>query len=651
MVGWVLILFLLFASSAHALTVSPTNPRYFEDANGAIVYLNGGYFGCELQDNCFAQASGNNGPSNWAGVIADLTTYGGNLVRMWTSERGGFPGQIIVPMPWARSGTCCAGDGLNKWNLAALNSGTPSAVTAANVATYINSPFYFERLRARALDAKNRGFYVSVMLYHRFSVEGNWSKHPFHSANNVNGVNADTNGDGVGYENYSTANPGIAYQNAYTTAVLDAVADLDNVLIEICNECFDTAAANAWQQYVVDHIRSVEASRTIKHLIGFTAVSSFPSGGAGSDTPPITSTSHWYNNGSPTFDTAPPLQAVPNKPSILDSDHIEGATPTNLDWPWKTFTRGHGGTWNIYTTADHAPDATAQAIMTRMGQTTTMAATLDLRTAVPDTTTCGSTYGLKMAEQAICFIPGGGTSSVILTAPGTYTTSWFNPATNATTAGATVTDGTTTITPPFSGDAVAVFKRTIAPQPTGAITTDTTSFAKCTGCTSLTFTHTVGSGTNKALYIGVHTFAGANVSTVTVDGTAATLLGTATNVSCVAGTNCVAYLYRFLNPTAGPRTVVVTPPAAAHLSAGGLSLFGVHQTIPEGTPLSSVGTSAAPDLAGLSSATDHHVTARRRERLIHHRRHLNRLLGLRRAGLHEGRDGAPRGRVDLRHHL
>jgi hypothetical protein len=72
--------------------------------------------------------------------------------------------------------------------------------------------------------------------------------HPFHAANNINGVNGDTDGDGYGLEtHYQTSGSRIAYQKAYVRKVVDTVNDLDNVLYEISNE--DPACAESWQRW------------------------------------------------------------------------------------------------------------------------------------------------------------------------------------------------------------------------------------------------------------------------------------------------------------------------------------------------------------------------------------------------------------------
>ncbi len=60
---------------------------------------------------------------------------------------------------------------------------------------------------------------------------------PFNSKNNINGIDGDSNGDGIGTEIDTLANPAVTrIQEHYVRKVIDTVNDLDNVLYEICNE-------------------------------------------------------------------------------------------------------------------------------------------------------------------------------------------------------------------------------------------------------------------------------------------------------------------------------------------------------------------------------------------------------------------------------
>ncbi len=56
--------------------------------------------------------------------------------------------------------------------------------------------------------------------------------HPFHRANNVNGIDGDPNGDGEGTEVHTLNIPAVtAIQEAYVRKVIESVNDLDNVFM------------------------------------------------------------------------------------------------------------------------------------------------------------------------------------------------------------------------------------------------------------------------------------------------------------------------------------------------------------------------------------------------------------------------------------
>jgi hypothetical protein len=125
----------------------------------------------------------------------------------------------MTPQPWPRTGPGAARDGKPKFDLARFDQA------------------YFDRLRDRVVAAGNQGIYVSVMLFEGFSLHltaapDNVEGHPFHAANNVNGI-------GIGsIDDYQVLplDPRVqALQEAYICKVIDTVHDLPNVLYEVAN--------------------------------------------------------------------------------------------------------------------------------------------------------------------------------------------------------------------------------------------------------------------------------------------------------------------------------------------------------------------------------------------------------------------------------
>lgn len=441
------------AQGTMAIHQSAINPRYVETAGGRVLYLTGGYEGSELQDSAFGS-----GPrSDFKTALAILSKHDGNLLRLWSSEStGGVSGKMPAsPMPWMRSEVCCAADGGHKFDLSRLDTGN---LTDPD----IDATHYFERMRARVLAAQDKGIYVSIMLWHSFGWENSlripgsrsWDAHPFNARNNINGVDADLNGDGQGLELGSVGRPFTSYQEAYVREVLEAVGDLDNVLYEICNECDDSPETNAWQAYFIDFIQQAEASQGVRHLVGMTSLQNF------NNAVLVGSAADFISPGGPAFEERPPENTT-GRVSILDMDHIVPCTGANSpQWPWKAFLRGHN-LWYIYCSGYGSPNEREAVVLTRMAQTQSYASRVELRGMVPETdpTRCSSRYCLMGPNQVLGFVPGGGSITLMLDHGGTWSVEWFNPQSGNTFVGSSIREATVTLTPPFAGEGVVFLVR------------------------------------------------------------------------------------------------------------------------------------------------------------------------------------------------
>ncbi|MCS6861276.1 MAG: hypothetical protein NZT92_13250, partial [Abditibacteriales bacterium] len=132
------------------LRVHPTNPRYFADAGGKVVYLTGFQYRDSLRDD------GTLDPRalNFTQFLDIVERDNANFVRLWRwNELARFrytrDGEAFYtsPAPWARTGPGTALDGRPKFDLNQFN------------------PAYFDQLRARVTAARDRGIYVAVMLF------------------------------------------------------------------------------------------------------------------------------------------------------------------------------------------------------------------------------------------------------------------------------------------------------------------------------------------------------------------------------------------------------------------------------------------------------------------------------------------------------
>ena len=435
------------------LRVHPANPRYFTDDGVRAVYLTGSHTWPNLVDM---------GPGDPPAVfdfnayLSWMKQYDHNFMRLWTWDNPLWDQTRqplarnksvfrVAPLPWARTGPGQALDGKPKFDLRKFD------------------PEYFRRLRSRAEAAGAKGIYVAVMLF-----EG-WSKHrmpdafrthPFHPGNNINGINADLNSDGVGLETVTLQNPKVLQvQERYVREVIDTVNDLDNVLYEIANEA--PGVSTAWQYHLIEWVRQYEKGKPKQHPIGMTFQYS-----GGTNEALFRSPADWISpNGEGGYTTDPP-PADGAKVILSDTDHL-GGLAGNQQWVWKSFLRGLNFIFmDPYDGAvlGNPFDAKWEPIRVAMGYVRRFASRLDLATMRPRGELSSTRYCLTdatasrpdSARQYLVYLPDGGGATLNLSAAkGILAVEWFNPSTGTTTASPDVEAGREVeFRAPFSGDAV-----------------------------------------------------------------------------------------------------------------------------------------------------------------------------------------------------
>ncbi len=314
---------LLCVHAVHAegtLRVHPTNPRYFSDDSGKAIYLTGSHTWDSLQDF--------NTTFDYTEYLDFMKGMDNNFMRMWAWETPkGTPWSkqnklaTIDPTPFRRTGPGLAEDGNPKYDLTQFNQA------------------YFDRLRARVIEAKDRDIFVSVMLFQGFSVEhgsGNnpWRYHPMDSDNNINGIAGNTNNDNEGKEVHTLGNASVTtIQEEYVKKVIDTVNDLDNVLYEISNE--SGSHSTSWQYHMIHFIQSYETSQKPKqHPVGMTYQLK-----GGTNAALFNSPADWISpNGAEGYKNSPP-DSTGNKVIIVDTDHTGGIFGTREVF-WKYFLSG-----------------------------------------------------------------------------------------------------------------------------------------------------------------------------------------------------------------------------------------------------------------------------------------------------------------------
>lgn len=399
------------ASGKGLLRVHPENARYFTDDSGQAIYLAGHQSFVDLQDNSFNKAfiRGMQRTLDWDEYLDFLTEHHFNYVRNWSIWSTGSGSMAPVnnavasPMPYRRvDGHGKARDGGNKFNLHQFDEQ------------------FFQRVLSRCEDLRQRGIYVSIMLFEVYGfLEGEasgeppqtlWDGNVFNRANNVNGVHTDDNGDGKGIEFFYTQDERIlALQKAYVRKVIDTVNHLDNVFYEIANELH----APDWQYRMIEFIKDYERGKPQQHLVLMS-----PGG--------RTHTGRWkqmpreilLSSPADCFAVAgswnsrayrqqdPPANNT-GKPGIVDMDHVSPGS-NDVGFIWTAFTRGYH--FNLYDKPFESPEVEGtdwQRVRRNVGQTLAYAQQMDLAEAVPRADLASTEFCLaEPGEQYVVYQPG-----------------------------------------------------------------------------------------------------------------------------------------------------------------------------------------------------------------------------------------------------
>jgi hypothetical protein len=279
---------------------------------------------------------------------------------------------------------------------------------------------------------------------------GTWTGHPFHAANNVNGIDGDANRDGLGNEIYTLQIPDvIGLQEATATKVVETLQDLDNVLYEVANEVREYSTD--WQYEIIRHVKAVEAGKPKKHPVGMTGDNSIPHRDL------TNSPADWISpsrSGGDYRDTPPPADG--KKVILSDTDHLwgEGGNP---GWVWKSFSRGLHPIWMERVRIGTGDLSQADAIRRAMGQTRRLAERVNLAAMTPRNELASSGYCLaNPGKEYLVYLPDGGAVTVDLTpVADTLTVEWMHPVEGKITPGETTAGGAKRqFKAPFAGDAL-----------------------------------------------------------------------------------------------------------------------------------------------------------------------------------------------------
>jgi hypothetical protein len=450
-------------AAAGPLVVSAANPRYFAIASGGagdaadqrVVYLTGSHIWNNLHDGMGpgADCAGTPERIDYDAYLRFLTEHGHNFIRLWRWEQfksqaaGGNYHLCMTPQPWPRAGPGTAKDGKPKFDLSRFD------------------PAYFDRLRERVIAAGNEGIYVAVMLFEGWGLHlspppDNVEGHPFHAANNVNGIGITSI---VDYQVLPLDPRVQALQEAYIRKVVDTVHDLPNVLYEVVNESSGEDAdvvrfpdgssiptpigdSTEWQYWVIDFVKRYEQQMGYdKHPIGMTMQFPVPDQSKVNE-PLFNSAAEWVSPGFEEPFTAEAAQAGEGpsggrwytdppandgrKVVISDTDHYAPGKGDAL-WAWKSFLRGHHPILMDFglidgVTAGNSDYETFEPARYAMGDTLRYAQRVNLVKMEPRGDLSSTAYALAdPGQEYLVLQPGDGPFTVTLE-PGTYIAQWFS---------------------------------------------------------------------------------------------------------------------------------------------------------------------------------------------------------------------------------
>jgi len=415
-------------SIAGPLRIHLDNPRYFTDDSGRAVYLTGSHTWSNLVDI---------GPKDppprfdFRAYLDWMQKLNHNFIRMWTWEpitwntKANNENKLhtAAPQPWARTGPGMALDGP-----ASGGYRTEPSVAGSKFNLKKFNPAYFERLKRRVSAARDRGIYVSVMLFEGWAMQfssGAWEGHPFNQQNNVNGIDGDQNKDGKGLEFHTLADPAVtALQEAYVRKVIDTVNDFDNVLYEISNE--NHPPSTEWQYHIIRYIKSYEKKKPKQHPVGMT----FQYRGGKNETL-FKSPADWISpNREGGYRDNPPA-ADGRKVILNDTDHLWGIGG-NQAWVWKSFLRGHNPIFmDPYdgVVLGEKFDPKWDPIRRSMGYTRMYAERMNLAAMRPRNDLASTKYCLaKPGVEYLVYKPAADEASItVKLKAGEYEYEWFDP--------------------------------------------------------------------------------------------------------------------------------------------------------------------------------------------------------------------------------
>jgi hypothetical protein len=476
--GLIVVFLIVGSAAAQGLISAPlralaSNPNYFSDDTGKVVYLTGSHTWNNFQD---WGTGGSIQPLDFTAYVNMLVRHGHNFTLLWRTELPRFCGLPTIartpadfsvsPQPWQRTGPGLASDGEPKFDLTKFD------------------PSFFDRLRSRVQQLNASNIYVGVYLF-----TGEWLSdfrcpkdgYPFTGTNNVNKID---DGGGIGSITMTAPNAITALQDNYVDKMIDTLNDLPNVLWVVSEE--SAASSVWWNSHLISHLRSYESTKPQQHPIGY-AAHRLDERGRISDTTIYDSNADWVAPSARISPTRTCGSGVPAcKVNVNDSDHSyfgmwNDTAEQNRAYVWKNFLSGNQvvfmDPYEIYYPRENrnlclnpvkgvclAPDPRWDNFRDNLGYSRAYANRINLGAMRPRGNLFSSGFGLANASGSNAEYLGYTSGRTPLTVDfsatsGKLSLEWFNPSTGATVVGGKISGGTSqTLFAPFSTDAVVYLR-------------------------------------------------------------------------------------------------------------------------------------------------------------------------------------------------
>ncbi len=289
-------------SAPGPLAVLGSNSRLFKTPDGKGIYLTGFHTWTDFV------SIASQGDSSFTQFADYESSRKGNLIRLWSgigllTAFNGDNAQHASPIAFNRSGTCCAADGGNKFDLNSYNA------------------TFFNQLKSDVEYAASKGMYVEVQMLYQYGGGVGFNELVFNGNNNINGTTTNENTAYTGGDGTT-----VSFVNAYIHHLLDTLGAEPNVLYEVSNE--PSAANFSYENSIIVGVHSYEASHGYgPHPIG----ADMPSGSFGSSSGDFVIDQD--------FNVTPGVFSI-GKPVLLDTDHTFGIGG-GTDWWWQVFMNGN----------------------------------------------------------------------------------------------------------------------------------------------------------------------------------------------------------------------------------------------------------------------------------------------------------------------